>query len=293
MSPAQSQILIKEKPVPYHIAPQIKIQLENSKSKVVRGDLDRIFLIDGGEGGGKSTLALQLAYHIDPTLCLDDVIFNGVDLQKRIRYLAEQKIKHKAIIFDEAFNGLSSKAALSKMNRELVRLFMECRQLNLFIFIVLPSFFLLEKYVAIFRSHCLFHVYISKKDPKVRYYKVYNKKLKKFLYINGQKHLSYYKPRNKLSYRFFGKFPPTVDRDGYLDKKLKSFYDEDKKEVKHKWMVQRDFAIQKLYIHTKLTHKELGDMFESSPEPILRGMIGGICKNLRKTSIKTNNHQPN
>jgi ABC-type dipeptide/oligopeptide/nickel transport system ATPase subunit len=208
--------------VNYYIATPIKRQLSNAKKKVITSDQDRVYVVVGREGSGKSTLAFQLAYYLDPTFSVDDIVFNARTFEKRIR----ESPKYKAIVFDECFNGLSSKGSLSRENKNLIRLLMECRQRNLFIFLVLPSFFLLEKYAGIFRSHALFYVYIGRKHYKRRYYKVYNYGLKKVLYIMGKGLMDYKKPYNRLSYRFYGKYPDSVDKEAYLRKKLESFKDD-------------------------------------------------------------------
>jgi len=203
--------------VDYYIAPQVYNQIKRGKEQVLKSDLDRVFVIDGREGfGGKSTLCFQLAYAYDPTLTLDRICFNSKEFAKALRTAK----KGQAVVLDEGFRGLSSKGAISKENKQLVQLLMEIRQRNLFIFIVLPSFFLLEKYVAIFRSQALFHCYCSKKSIKRRYYKVYNYSDKKFLYIQGKAMMSYYLPKIEHSYRFYAKFPPTIDREVYKAKKL-------------------------------------------------------------------------
>lgn len=211
----------------YYVAAPTYNQLNRAKNKVIKGDQDRVYVIDGREGVGKSTLAMQLAYSVDPTLQLNQIVFKSEGkggFEETLRELP----KHKALVFDEAFNGLSSKGALSKENKKLIRLLMECRQRNLFIFIVLPTIFLLEKYVAIFRSQALFHCYESAKGVNRRYYKSYNYTNKKILYIKGKNMMSYNWPRINKSYRYYGKFPPTINREEYIKKKLDAFKDLDK-----------------------------------------------------------------
>lgn len=205
----------------YYMPPKIQNMLNKAKDQVIRKDWDRVYLIDGSEGSGKSLFGLQLGKFLDPTLSLDNVVFNGDDFSKAI---SEAK-KNQCIIFDEAFNGLGSSAATSKLNRLIVRKLMECRQKNLFIIVILPTVFLLQKYVAIFRSQCLFHVYATNKGVR-GYYRVYNKLNKKLLYIQGYKLYSYSKPYVKNSYRFYGVYP--LDEGQYRKKKLESLeYDED------------------------------------------------------------------
>lgn len=243
--------------VGYYVAPKIYHILKKSQLKVIKGNLDRIYVIDGREGeAGKSTLAMQLANIVDPNFNLDKIVFNAGDFERALRS-AE---KGDAIIFDEAFNGLSSKSALSKQNKRLVRLLMEVRQRNLFIFIVLPSIFLLEKYVAIFRSQCLFHAYSSKSNHKMRYFKVYNYQKKKLLFIKGKNLMSYSFPKVKLSYRFYSKIPKCIDYSAYLDKKLKAFRDEDgeKEEKESKHLIHKNHLVKLIVENGWMTQSELG-----------------------------------
>lgn len=199
----------------YYIAPPIKKMLDNASIQVKKKDWDRVYIIDGEEGVGKSLLGLQFAYYLDPTLSLDRITFTGTEFSKAIT-TAET---NQAIIFDEAFNGLTSTSATSKLNRLIVSKLMECRQKNLFIFIILPTIFLLQKYASIFRSRCLFHVYVTKSGNR-GYYRIYNKKNKKILYLLGNKMYSYSKPYVKNSFRYYGKYP--IDEEAYRKKKFES-----------------------------------------------------------------------
>lgn len=207
----------------YYISAPIRRQLLKAKKDVTKKNQDRVYVFDGREGVGKSTVTLQIANFLDPNFGLDNVVFNADDFEKKLRELP----KYSALVFDEAFNGLSSKGALSKQNKKLIRLLMECRQRNLFIFIVLPTLFLLERYAAIFRSQSLFHCYQI--DGR-RYYKVYNYTNKKILYIKGKNIMSYNYPFIRKSHRFYGKFPDSINVDKYIKKKLEAFRDEEKKE---------------------------------------------------------------
>ncbi len=223
---------LNKEDLPFYVATPIFYQLRKGYKKVTEGDQDRIYVVTGREGLGKSTLTMQLAYVVDPNLSLNNIVFTANQLEKRIK---EAK-QFTAIIFDEGFSGLSSKGAISKENKRLVRLLMMCRQRNLFIFIVLPSFFLLEKYVGIFRSTALFNVLVSRKNFKLRFYKVYNYQKKKELYIKGKNLMDYSKPKIPKSYRFYKKLPPNIDEKAYRLKKLETFRDEhieESEESKH------------------------------------------------------------
>jgi energy-coupling factor transporter ATP-binding protein EcfA2 len=258
VSTKTSQSSISNYNLPYYVSGDIYKQLLNSK-KIVHGlDQDRIYVVDGREGLGKSKLARQLAYVVDPTISLDRIVFDSKSFEKCIMTCK----KHKAIIFDECFRGLSNKSSLSKENKRLVELLMECRQRNLFVFLVLPSFFLLEKYAAIFRSSALFHVMVSSKNPKLRYYKVYNYKQKKILYLLGKQLMEYGKPRVPFSHRFYDKEVPTIDYKEYIKKKLKAFQEtkeEDKgmNKLEDRFLRQRNAAIILLNKRYKVTQKKI------------------------------------
>ena len=265
---------------PFYVAKEIKGQLTHAKRIVTESDQDRVYVVTGREGQGKSTLAMQLAYTVDPTFNLQSIVFTSSQFEERIRNLS----KHKVLMFDEAFNGLSSKGSLSRENKNLVRILTECRQRNLFIFIVLPSIFLLEKYVAIFRSHALFNVGISRKNFKNRFYKVYNYSNKKLLYIAGKQMMSYTKPKVTKSYRFYGKLPPTIIEQEYRDKKLNSFMvsnDEDKQESRQGQ--QRNYLMHLLNTQFKMPAIEISRKLERQRLPLDYSVI---CKVIKGQSQK-------
>jgi len=273
----------------YFVEPRIYAQIDKGKNEVLNSDLDRVFVIDGREGfAGKSTLAFQLAYAHDPTFCIERIVFNSEDFANALKTAK----KGQAIVFDESFRGLSSRGSISKENKKLVQLFMEVRQRNLFIFIVLPSFFLLEKYVAIFRSHCLFHCYCSKKSVKRKYYKVYNYNNKKMLYICGKQMMSYYQPKISKSNRFYAKFPKTIDRESYINKKLEAFrnYGIEEAEEESKYKQQRDYFIYHFSINKIMTQKEIAQIFSDGEKalgsygwPSTRENVSLIVERVRKS----------
>ncbi len=137
-------------------------------------DKDYVICVDGREGAGKSWFAFQLGKAVDPTLGISRVVFSPDDFRAAIL----RAKKGQCIIYDEAFTGYSSRSSLSPVNRVLVSLAMQMRQKNLFIIIVLPTIFLLDKYMAMFRTKGLFHVYES--DGRRGYFRFYNSRVKKY-----------------------------------------------------------------------------------------------------------------
>jgi len=141
----------------YYIDGYLNSNLKLAKTTIHK-DWDMIFCVDGPEGSGKSVLTMQMAYACDPSFNNSRVCFTPSEFRKAILTAN----KYQAVVYDEAYTGLSSRATMSLINRTLISMLAEIRQRNLFVFIVMPTFFDLDKYVALWRSRALIHVYIGK-----------------------------------------------------------------------------------------------------------------------------------
>jgi len=221
--------------------------------RVVKEDWDMIFCVDGYEGSGKSTLAIQMAYYCDPTLNVDRVCFTPKEFKNAIMSASQ----YQAVIFDEAFTGLSSREAMSSINKSLVQMIAEIRQKNLFVFVVMPSFFDLDKYIALHRSRALIHVYSNRFQRG--YFRFYDIDKKKDLYVTGKKFYSY---KGVVS-NFHGSFSPKnpVDNEAYKKKKHDSLHN--RKDEEESPADRRAFK-NKLYEHLKeidwLTKQQKADI---------------------------------
>ncbi len=234
----------------------------NLEDKVIQNlqkkDKDCIIVVDGREGTGKSTLAFQVGKYVDPSLDLSRVVFSAEDFREAV-FKAK---KGQCVIYDEAFTGFSSRSSLSPVNKVLVSLVMQMRQKNLFVIIVLPTIFLLDKYVALYRTNSLIHVFESK---GVRgFFKVYNYRLKKYLILVGKKTLSYSPKlvRTNFKGRFFGKFVlggEEVEKE-YKKLKEKALQDSEKTSMSSaqvRFKEQRDLILWLFKKYTKLTYQEI------------------------------------
>lgn len=188
--------------------------LELAKS-VIQKDFDMIFFVDGAEGSGKSVLAMQLAYYCDRTININRICFSAKEFEKAVK----SADKYTAVIYDEAYTGLSSRATMSLVNRTLINMLVEIRQRNLFIFILAPSWFDVDKYVVLHRSRGLFHVYLT--DGFTRgSYAFYNVDRKKELYIQGKKFYNYRCAKPNFIADFTNWY--SVDETAYRKKKTES-----------------------------------------------------------------------
>jgi hypothetical protein len=201
----------------YYMDGYLKANLDVAKNKV-KEDFDWVFLVDGRERSGKSVFALQMAYYCDSSFCLDRVCFTADEFKKAV-LKAEP---YTAVIYDEAFTGLSSKDTMSRTNKALVEMLMEIGQKNLFIFIVLPTFYALTTYVGLFRSCALLHV--TMKSFERGYFSFYNYEQKILLFRTEHK-LYGYKTRPFFYGRFTNYYP--ISEIEYRDKKRKSLTKKD------------------------------------------------------------------
>lgn len=233
---SDEMVVVKPGNHSYYLHYILKDNLDGVKHEVLKKDYDGFFVVDGPEGYGKSTLAMQCATYLDPTFNLSRVVFT-ID---QFVEVVETAKKGEAIVFDETMGYLGARGAMTKFNRSLIKIFSEMRSKNLFIFLCIPSFFELDKYPAIHRSISLLHVYKRGK------FLAFNYSAKKLLYINGKKYYSYKNPSADFHGDFIKYFP--LIKTEYEDKKQFSIAQfNDTKDREKVLKNQRDILIAHLY----------------------------------------------
>jgi hypothetical protein len=246
---------IEKKTYEYYMNPRLKNILDiKVKPALQKKDKDYVIVLDGKEGSGKSTLGVQIGKYVDPTLSLDRVCINATEFRKAI----VNAKKGQCVIFDEAYRGLGSTGALSEVNKLLKSMMMEMRQKNLLVIVILPTFYLLERYVALWRARVLLHVFERK---GIRgYFKAYNSHKKQMLYNDPycKRNFVYSKVKTRFKGRFYGKWVVESEEE-YRNKKAEAF----KKEFKHakvkseKYFEQRNQLLYGIYKDYGLSLSEL------------------------------------
>lgn len=183
---------------------------KNVQRSVQKKDMDYLTVIDGLEGAGKSVLGMQVAKILDPNFTVDNIAFTPIQFVKKV--ISAKKFS--CIVFDEAFTGLSSKSSMSNANKLIVETLMESRQRNLFLIIIMPTFFYLERYVVLHRAKSLFHI-IFEKDGRRGRWLLYNQDRMKKLYIYGKKYMTYRQTKPIIHGTFHDTY--TVDEKQYRD----------------------------------------------------------------------------
>ena len=231
----------------------------NSLEKLKKQNSDRAYIVDGRERIGKTLFTVQQMGIIEPEVFKDTKTFLS-----RICFTPEQfnkaarETKNGVVVFDEAFRGLSSRSALSRVNKLIIQTLMEMGQNNNIIFIVLPSIFLLDIYPAMLRSDMLFHIQQDRRNRNLRAFKIYNRADKNSIYQMGIRKGWKYSISSKFTGRFYNKFPGGKEFEkAYLNEKLKAFVGEG--EIEDKWdkmrikyLNQRNILLNFIYNHPEL-----------------------------------------
>jgi len=284
---------IANEEISYHISNKLESKWKKLSDMVVKKNRDRVYVVFGLERGGKSTWTFQQAKYIDHTFNIERICFTPEQFLNQIGTAPPGSV----VVFDEAFRGFSSKSTLSKVNKILVQAMMEVGRKNLIIFIVLPSYSLLENYVAVHRSHALFQIY-ERKDFKYRGWRCYNRKKKAQIYFKSKRTygITPYTP-TKLKGKFFIKritidgkkvLVPytTFDIKAYDDKKTKAFgVGTDQKEDNPALDELRDlkYSLNQAKCPIK-TRKELAERIKVSYTTLVKWRRHGKTRNFTEIS---------
>lgn len=277
----------------YHVDDKLKEKWDRIKDgRLTKEDDDKVFIVDGRERSGKSVFTIQQACYIDPTLPgdLTRICFTADEFLKAIRKTDSTKEITKCIIFDEAFRGLASRSAMSKVNKKIIQALMEVGQKNLVIWIVLPSFFLLDLYPAMIRSNALFHIKKDKGSNR-RSFSVYSHKKKGSLYQIGIRKGWTYAVPTRFKGRFTKAFPGGEEFEkAYRKKKwdmlVESEKELEKPEIESKERQDRYRFIFNLRKTNDWSTRETAKYLNSLGMPISHQQVAVICKKLEAEPIK-------
>lgn len=239
-------------------------QIPRWKNDVLKKDKDKVIVIDGREGSGKSALAQQLASNLDPEFNIDKITFTAEEFMNAVK--SPSRKKGDCIILDEAFLAANSRSAMSQINKAMVGLATEMRQLNLFVIICLPSFFDLDKYFALWRTDLLIHTYFDKQGNRGRYI-LWGASKKKQLYLNGKKFYNYSCVKSPYPACRFNK-GYAVEEEEYRKRKQEAFR---KEKVSQREVMWKERAL-KLIKEFKLSPTAVGEVWNLNRKTITNGL---------------------
>lgn len=226
--------------------------------KAVNLKWDGVFYVGGYEGDGKSEFSAQMALYFDPSYCLDRCVFTPQQFLDAVDK-AEPK---QAIVYDEAQDAFES-TNRDVMSRAIKSKMTRIRKKQLYIIIVAPDFWRINKYMFIHRSRAFIRVYA---DGLSRgYFEYYNRTKKHELMIRGKKNEQLCVPPNFRA-KFSHWFP--LNEEDYDAKKEAATQevgrDQEAKEDKFKLVQQR------ILLADFLKASEKGELLNVSTRQIFR-----------------------
>jgi hypothetical protein len=217
--------------------------LDDFKDAVLKHNTSIVIIIDGKSGKGKTTLSNQTGDYLSPTFKLGCIYY---DPEEFLKGLAKTK-KGDFISFDEAMI-LSSRSAMSVVNKMVIQAMSMIRSKNIFVTFCVNSVFDLDRNLVLSRADALLHVYGEGLTDRGRFAAFFKAKgdqfdRLKFLYLYGKKYYSYSKPKANFIGRFVKDF--VVDEKVYEAEKQKAIDKFLMQEVKGK----RQRSYEKLIHH--------------------------------------------
>lgn len=113
--------------------------VDSISDRVFNQDFAGLIIIDGGVGQGKTTLAVQIADHINgsPIDFKEQLSMGGFDFQAKLNKCYQNK--RRVLIYDEA-GDFNRRSSLTRFNADLNRIFETFRAFKIVIILILPFF---------------------------------------------------------------------------------------------------------------------------------------------------------
>jgi hypothetical protein len=225
----------------FYLHPELKNNLDFTYPKVMSGKYKFIGIVDGRSGYGKTTLVSQFAYYLSKgTLTLDDFCFNKKQALDRIK----NSKPGTNVIIDEAFSVANKRTSRGQENMDFLSDLQKMRIKRIFLWIILPSLYDLDKNIILSFTDLFLHVY-GKPFGEKGNFAAYDIEGIKNLYLYCRQTLDYKKQFARPN--FYGNFTSFFPLDpNEYDKKKESSksYEENIKPTKY--MLQRDSLIMEM-----------------------------------------------
>lgn len=254
--------------------------------KIIRNNWDGVLLIDGKERSGKSTLGITIGFYMAKILKgkfgIDNIAKDMEDVIKKIETFKDRSI----IMMDEGSLVFSSKDAMAKAQKKLMKVMDVVGQKNMVFIVILPSVFDLNKNIAVRRSRFLLHVYTDKRLQRGRFL-YFGERKKRYLYELGKKNFgSYDKPKADF-YARFADFNPFGEEYQKLKRKtLLAALKDNKEERFDRQIIPRDILIKKIYDEKWMTQKAIAEHLSKNDWKITRIAINEVIKKFRDKKEK-------
>ena len=168
---------------------------------------DAVGLYAGVEGAGKSVKASQDCAIMDKNFSLENVHFRTEKFLDALTGAKDQS----AVLLDEGWDSISNgaKKVNERFQQELQELMRMVRSKSLFIAIVAPTFFDVERYYVMHRANYL--IYTKAIDGERGYFNFYGRPEMRKLYIYGRKDWNYDASKPAFAGKFSNWMPYTYE----------------------------------------------------------------------------------
>jgi hypothetical protein len=224
--------------------------LEGIRKHYINNDNDYCMIVDGKEGTGKSTEGIKYCRVVDRDFNVEQVAFSANEFLTKLQ---QSKVK-RALLWDEAEAGAFSRDSVGSINKLVVKALM-----------VIPSFFLIDKYLRMHRVGMLVHL------PRRGTIEGFSSNQIKRLTVNGDKYWDY----KSAAPSFTEHCAPIPKSDklwqDYMVRKrafMKDYLSQTLKKLEVGSRFQS--ALFNFYIKTAFTQQEIADIIELSKEPVNR-----------------------
>jgi len=259
---------------------RLREKLDNIK-KIIKKKWDAVFIIDGNERGGKSTLGMTSAWYLsNAKLTINNFAAGMQDAAEKI-----EKLPNESVLFvDEGSLVFNSKDSMTREAKKLQKVLDVVGQKNMVFIIVLPCFFDLNKNIATRRSRFLLHVYAGNDMIRGRF-SYFSPNKKRHLYALGKKNFgSYSKPKADWLGNY-DKFELPFNEE-YIELKKKSLAEalggDDKGDGKTKIGIIRAMYVQRFHksFKDKISTPQIANALGMSTETIYKDLEREIPEEL-------------
>jgi hypothetical protein len=263
--------------LPYKLPQKLSDIIDGFKWAIHFKKQSAVIIVDGRSGMGKTTLSFQVGLYMSENFDLTHVYFTPDEFLEGL----SKADKGDTLIFDEAML-LSSRSALSAINRMIVIAMSMIRSKNLLIIFNVNSIFDLDRNLALSRADLLLHCYGESLTDKGKFLSFFKgsdgiDRIKQ-LYIHGKKYYSYGTPKANFSSTFSSYF--VVDEGEYERRKqigVDKFLKGSKLSENARYKEQRDNLIKLSRKITEKTYKELEEIFKENKIRLSYQQIAKIC----------------
>jgi hypothetical protein len=158
-----TDVYLTKKKIPFDIALYGLIRLMEKRCTQHKPKWDNVLNIEGGEGIGKTTLAITVGYIVGEDTnrkFSESNVFTDIDSGVKFA----QSTKEQIIIFDEPSSDALSIEFRNKIQINLIKLLMQVRKRRHFIIFNLTKFYKFAEYIVVDRPVGMIHLYANENN---------------------------------------------------------------------------------------------------------------------------------